>query len=177
MTYTITPTPTKAAKDPLNALILQPGVAIDILSRSAIFMPIVVSVALTAPDSETVLVTYQSYGTPETHTAELTLADFLQPFMQLRLQKAQEYDCVPEGDGLQVVSRFSAAASYPVTRQVSDERTVLQCTCPHAVAQAEVFPTTPALWQLLGEQVHCKHIVRAALHWKLDLPGFAFIDL
>jgi len=169
-----TPKPTK---DPLNSLILQPGVAIDILCNRDIFTPIVSSVSLAAPDSETVLVTYQSYGTQETHTVELTLSDFLQPFMQLRLQKAQEYECAPEGEGLQVYNRFNPTATYRVERQTRGERVKLSCACEHAVSQAAVFPTASALWQLLGEQVHCKHIVKAALHWEVNLPGFAFIDL
>ncbi len=160
---------------PINALLLQPGIAVERLVKQDIFMPIIDSVALPDPAEDRVVVTYHSLGTDISQTIDLTLADFMRPFMRLRLQKAQDYDCVPAGtDAFDVVHRRRPDSRYRVERHAVDGRTYLDCPCQHAVSQA-VFTEFPIVWQRLGEQPHCKHIVRAAQAWGIDLPGLAML--
>lgn len=165
-------------KDPLTSLILQPGIAIEHLVKQNVFMPVVETVALPDPTENRVVVTYHSYSTQEqeSQTVDLTLEDFLRPFMQLRLTKAQDYDCEPVGDdAMDVVGRFNPESRYRVERQTVDDRIHLHCPCQHAEAQREILPAYPVLWQLLGAQAHCKHTVKAALEWGIEREGFRFL--
>lgn len=165
-------------KHPLNSLILQPGIAIEHLVKQGVAMPIVEAVSLPDPNENRVVVTYHSYGQgADTQMVELTLEDFLRPFMQLRLTKAQDYDCLPAGDdAVEIVGRLQSASRYQVERRSVDGCVHLHCPCQHAEAQREALPAFPVLWQLLGAQAHCKHTVKAALDWDIDLEGFRFSE-
>ena len=163
-------------KDPLNALILQPGIAIEHLVKQGVHMPVVDTVELPDPTENRVVVTYSSYGAQESQTVEMTLEDFVRPFMQLRLTKAQDYDCEPVGeDVIDIVGRFSPDSRYRVERRLEDDRIQLYCPCQHAETQRQILPAFPVLWSMFGLQAHCKHTVKAALEWQLDLDIFRLL--
>jgi hypothetical protein len=98
--------------------------------------------------------------------AIVSISSFLMPFWSVRRHRANGYDVElirGEGDRLTAVCRDLNSPDKQPHQVFVNERGVLVCSCEDYGNQVLAFQQQPYLWNLIGQQPRCKHVMASAV--------------